>query len=341
MSRGSRKLAALAAVVVPMGFVSSALAAGGEPPTISGESPTGITEYGATLEAQINPEGSETTFEVWIQCERPASGGAPCESAAVSPLGQDHLAGGSAAETVRGVVTSLQPGYSYTYWFVATNLAGRTEGRHRSLKTQPSGACDGSLGCPYVSELPEWFEKLSEEQSAQTRREYEARHARELEAQHAKEAEEQRAGEATEAREAAALKRRKEEEAAMTGGVSLAATGISVQRNDMALVKLECLGIESCHGKLVLSAKSGVKARVRKGKKARLVSIGTTGFTISGNETKTVQVKLDAVGRALLGADHDRLSASLALLELAPNPQNTQTKAVHLIEQKITKARKS
>jgi hypothetical protein len=48
----------------------------------------------------------------------------------------------------------------------------------------------------------------------------------------------------------------------------------------------------------------------------------------------TVKVTLDAFGRALLGADHGRLRASLALLELAPSPENTQTKIVHLVQQK-------
>lgn len=187
------RLALVSCAVLVAGFllsVAPVLASAGEPPTISGETPAGVTEHGATLEAQIDPEGSETTFEVWIQCERPAGGGVPCEAAAVSPLGQDHLASGSAAETVRGVLTGLEPGYSYIYWFVATNVAGRTEGRHRPLETQALGAC-ARLECPYKAELPEWVQIMSEEESAKTVREYEARHAKELEAQHAKEHEEQ------------------------------------------------------------------------------------------------------------------------------------------------------
>jgi hypothetical protein len=330
------RLVLASCVVLAAGVVLSAapvLAASGEPPTISGESPAGVTEHGATLEAQIDPEGSETTLEVWIQCERPASGGAPCEPAAVSPLGQDHLASGSAAETVAAVLTGLEPAYSYTYWFVATNVAGRTEGRHRPLETQALGACNG--GCPYKAELPEWVQIMSEEESAMRVREYEVRHANELEALHVKEAEQQTAREATEAREAAALKRQKEEEAAMTGGVSLAGTNVSVQRNGMALVKLECLGIESCHGKLTLTAKGVAKANA-KGKKrpTRTVAIGTVGFSIGGDETKTIDLKLNTMGRALLKADHGRCGASLAILELAPSPANTETKTVQLIQLK-------
>ncbi len=311
-----------------------ALAASGEPPTISGETPAGVTEHGATLEAQIDPEGSETTLEVWIQCERPPSGGAPCEAAAVSPLGQDHLASGSAAETVAAVLTGLEPGYSYTYWFVATNAVGRTEGRHRPLETQALGACNG--GCPYKAELPEWVQIMSEEESAMRVREFEVRHAKELEALHAKEAEQQTAREATEAREAAALKRQKEEEAAMTGGVSLTTTSVGVQRNGMALLKLECLGIESCHGKLTLTAKGAANAKGRKNPTptAAATTIGSVDFSIAGDEKKAIEFKLNTSGRALLKADHGHCGASLAILELAPSPESTQTKPVQLVRQK-------
>jgi hypothetical protein len=173
---------------------------------------------------------------------------------------------------------------------------------------------------------------MSEEESAKTRREYEARHAKELEALHAKEAEEQRAGESAKASEAAALKRRKEDEAAMTGGVSLTATSVSVQRNGMALVKLECLGIESCDGKLTLIANGIVRVRAKK--KARAVTIGTVGFSIAGDEAKTIEFKLNTTGRALLKADHGRLSASLTILESSPAPAETHSENVHLAQQK-------
>ncbi len=124
-----------------------------------------------------------------------------------------------------------------------------------------------------------------------------------------------------------------------TGGVVLAATNVTVQSNGMALVKLECLGIESCQGKVTLTAKSTVKVSGKK--KTRTVVIATASFSIPSDETKTVKVNLDAAGRALLSADHGRLSASLAILQFAPSPENTQAKTVHLIQRKTMKARKS
>lgn len=132
--------------------------------------------------------------------------------------------------------------------------------------------------------------------------------------------------------EEAAPKKKKEAEPPATGSVSLAATSVTVQRDGTALVKLECLGISSCHGKLTLSAKRSVKGKG--GKNARKVMIGTVSFSIPGDESKTVKLAIDAAGRALLSTDHGHLSARLAILELAPSPKNTQTKTVQLVQRK-------
>jgi hypothetical protein len=125
-----------------------------------------------------------------------------------------------------------------------------------------------------------------------------------------------------------------------TGGVTLSSPSVMVMGNGTALVKLSCLGIESCHGKLTLTAKGAAKVRDAKGKKASAVSIGTVSYSVAGDETKTVKVELDAAGRALLSADRGRCVASLTILELAPGAVNTQTKGVRLVEQ-AARARKS
>jgi hypothetical protein len=127
----------------------------------------------------------------------------------------------------------------------------------------------------------------------------------------------------------------------MTGGVSLAATNVTVQSDGMALVKLECLGIESCHGKLTLTAKDAyAKVKIKGTKRpVRTVAIGTVDFSIAGDEAKAIEFKLNTAGHALLKADHGRCNASLQLLEFAPSPENTQTKAVQLIQQKTAKGR--
>jgi hypothetical protein len=124
-----------------------------------------------------------------------------------------------------------------------------------------------------------------------------------------------------------------------TGHVSLAGTHITVQSSGVALVKLECIGEATCDGKLILTARVTIKAKGKRKATKRAVAIhtvtmGTVSFSIPGDETTAVKIKLDAAGRALLSTDHGRLSTSLALLELAPGPANSQTKIVQLMLQK-------
>lgn len=125
------------------------------------------------------------------------------------------------------------------------------------------------------------------------------------------------------------------------GYVSLASIDIAVRSNGTALVMLDCLGNASCDGKLTLTAKNTLKAKGKRKKKTITVIIGTVSFSISGDESKTVQIELDPTGRKLLSKGHRRLAARLAILELASSPQDTQTKTVQLVQQKPVKARKT
>ena len=124
-------------------------------------------------------------------------------------------------------------------------------------------------------------------------------------------------------------------------------------------VELTCSDVATCAGKLTLTVKIPLKTGNKAKTKTETIGTATfsipagktatievtlkagahghdrdTSFSIPGDEAKTVKVNLDAAGRALLKADHGRCSASLALLELAPSPQNTQTKTVQLVRQK-------
>ncbi len=272
-------LALLVAMTVPLGFAPSALAAGGKP-GISGVSATNINENGATLEAEIDPQGSETTVSILLD------------------------------------------------------------------PVIPPGACPDGCGSnkQYEPEIPTGVIKLNEEESAKAVKEYEAKHAKELEAQHAKEQEEQAFMQAAARAAEVAARKQREEREQDKGGLSLTATSVTVQRDGTALVKLECLGIASCRGKLMLTAKVAPEAKGRKkpvGAKTTTTTttIGTVSFSIAGDETKTVKVDLNAAGRALLNADHGRVDASLQILELAPGPGNTQTKAVRLLQQQAIRPR--
>jgi hypothetical protein len=122
-----------------------------------------------------------------------------------------------------------------------------------------------------------------------------------------------------------------------TGDVSLANTNITTTRTGKATIELTCTGTDTCSGKLNLTAKSSSK----KHKKRRVytLKIGTATYSISGDETKAVKLAIDSAGRALLGADHGHLSARLAILELAPSPENTDTKTVQLVQKSAAKTR--
>lgn len=322
-----RALCVLAVLAVSLALVPSALAAEGEPTIVNAQA-TYITEQGARLEAQINPGGGETAYEFWLECQSTSED--PCEP--ITPQKQGgNIAAGSGEQTVKVDVTGLQPGDSYSFGVAASNTTGRVEA-HLSFETQPLGAC--ATGCPYKT-------GVSKEALELGRLWAEGAPAREAARQQAAKDQAEREAAVAKADQPAAAATTSPPPAA-TGSVSLASTNVTVQGNGMALVRLNCLGIASCHGKLTLTAKSTVEARGAKGaKKTHAVTIRTATFSIAGDETRTIKVRLNAAGRALLKVDHGRLSARLALLELAPSPENTQMKTVQLVQRMIAKARKS
>jgi hypothetical protein len=113
--------------------------------------------------------------------------------------------------------------------------------------------------------------------------------------------------------------------------VSLAGTGITVQSDGMALVKLDCIGSASCAGKLTLSATSTAKA---KQKGSHTITIGTDEFLLASGKTTITHVKLNAAGRKLLANAHQHPAARLEIQKLTPAPERTLITNVHLIQQK-------
>ena len=345
---------------------AAALAAEGGSPVIGHVATTDVGEHAVKVEAQIDPEGLETSYEVRLVWQQADPKGGPTNNGE-RPVGGEQsqtgrIAAGSGSQAVSASFTELQWGYTYWYVIAAINSAGKTRGESPySFGFHISGEFPNGMGTgpPYESEIPVWSEKLSEEESAKTLKEYEARHAKELEAQHAKEHQEEEFREAAARSAEAAARELREEQERDKGGLSLASTSVVVQRKGRALVNLECLGIAGCNGKLTLTVKqagrtrggrkaragraygrstdgkagvsAGRKAGVRStGTRAGTVTIGTASFSIAGDEAKSVALDLNAAGRALLSADHGRLRARLAILELAPN-SGTQTVGVRVV----------
>jgi len=113
-------------------------------------------------------------------------------------------------------------------------------------------------------------------------------------------------------------------------GMSLDGSTITVQGLGAAGVKLTCTGTGMCGGKLTLTAKGTAK----KGKKAKTEVIGTASFSIPAGKTVTIKLTLNTAGKALLGADHGRLGATLSIVKSSPAPWQTHTDSVHLVQQK-------
>jgi hypothetical protein len=144
---------------------------------------------------------------------------------------------------------------------------------------------------------------------------------------------EEQATDKKQAEEAAAKKKQAEGAAALlTGAVSLPTTYVATTPRGQAALELTCTGTDTCAGKLVLSVKSTTGKH--KHKHARAQTIGTASFSIPPGATVTVDVTLDAAGRALLSAHHRRLNSTLTIVKSTPAPAGTRTDTVQLVQQK-------
>ena len=116
------------------------------PPSVESESVSGITSRRSTLEAQVNPGGAQTTYEFWLEyanCQNTPPGNAACMSISVEKAGEGTITAGSSGQRISATVTYLQPSYSYTYWVIATNSVGKTEGAHQSFTAAPAPVIAG------------------------------------------------------------------------------------------------------------------------------------------------------------------------------------------------------
>jgi hypothetical protein len=75
---------------------------------------------------------------------------------------------------------------------------------------------------------------------------------------------------------------------------------------------------------------------VRVGKRYKSKTIGVATFSISPGRVRTVTVKLNAAGRALLRGGHGRLRATLLIGSLPPAVRSATTAKVRLTLQTTT-----
>jgi hypothetical protein len=139
------------------------LPAGAGPPSIESESVSHITPTDATLEAQINTDGLETTYEFQLFHHLCPPGTEPlgCKAPIQRlPLPTGKLLGSFIGQSVsvdlNSVGVTLYPDNEYDHRVVASNAAGETEGTSHTfvtpedgvqpLDTTPSGSSSSGSG---------------------------------------------------------------------------------------------------------------------------------------------------------------------------------------------------
>jgi hypothetical protein len=136
LSTGSRVLALVAMTVALTFLVFSDSAPASSAPVIESLSASHVTESDATLEAQINPEDLETTYELWM--EDPCK--SPMQCIRVPRLLTGSIPAGASSESLSIDLASsddylnIEPGMTYGYWVIAKNSDGTVE-EQKTFKT--------------------------------------------------------------------------------------------------------------------------------------------------------------------------------------------------------------
>jgi hypothetical protein len=175
-------------------MLSVAPAMASSPPTIEGISVSGLTASDATLEAQVNPGGLETTYEFHMTSFACQHDGEPTGCQVINdwffPSGRIAAASGDQAVKLdlNSAGVTLQPDTWYEYSVAASNAAGEApEGGHwetierefKTLATEPpcSDGCPGNSREPYsspisveaISSANEWGAGAPEREAARQR----------------------------------------------------------------------------------------------------------------------------------------------------------------------------
>jgi hypothetical protein len=161
-----------------------------------------VSASGATIEVPINPDGGETSYEIWLECQSARESNQSCEPLTVGPQRQQGvISPGFGSQIVTDAVAGLQADYLYKYRVVAVNSAGKAGNVGDGFLTCPSqGSCPSQ---PYLEGESLWNLEGAERVADEAPRLEAEREAKRKEAEEppAKEAAE-RAAKEREAREA-------------------------------------------------------------------------------------------------------------------------------------------
>ncbi len=103
-------------------------------PSIKSVSASHVTQHSATLEATINPEGAQTSYEIWFL---PGCTEGGCERLPARVVAKaSDIGKGNENVDVEAQLTELEPGVSNNeYWVVASSAFGTIESAHQTFAT--------------------------------------------------------------------------------------------------------------------------------------------------------------------------------------------------------------
>ncbi len=110
-------------------------------PEIEAQSVSGVGESSALLQAEINPNGEDTTYVFQYLAEATYEANESSNrfaGATEAPAGGASLGGGLVTLPASVPVTGLEPGTAYRFRVLATNIEGTDEGEAESFRTYPA-----------------------------------------------------------------------------------------------------------------------------------------------------------------------------------------------------------
>lgn len=112
------------------------------------------------------------------------------------------------------------------------------------------------------------------------------------------------------------------------GSVSLASKRIVTAASGKAKVRLTCMGTGTCRGTMVLTTKKNGRGGKRH---TKTTTIGKATFSISPGRTTSIELEINAAGRALLRIGHGRLRVTLVVVKSSPLPSQTLVEKLPLL----------
>ncbi|HTA05643.1 MAG TPA: IPT/TIG domain-containing protein [Solirubrobacteraceae bacterium] len=114
--------------------------------------------------------------------------------------------------------------------------------------------------------------------------------------------------------------------------LSLRKSRLAVTHNKVVALRLQRTGAGACAGKLTLSFNKS-----KRGKRAKLTTVGTAAFSISSGVSKVFTITLNKVGRILFHNHGGRLNLSLSIARSTPAPKLARSASVRLTRKKVAK----